>query len=94
MRVESWGDGFLALLGMTTGDNSNFAFCIDEGRCVSMKKWLCERFLPLWAKETILRENRNLRAENAALTQKVRELEAYIKGVHKAMRNAEWRVKS
>lgn len=51
-----------------------------------MKKWLCERFLPMWAKETVLWENRQLRKENEALSQKLREKEAYMKGVHKGMR--------
>lgn len=51
-----------------------------------MKKWLTERFLPMWAKETVLRENRQLRKENEALSQKLREKDAYIKGVHKGMR--------
>ena len=36
-----------------------------------MKKWLIEKYLPLWAKETVLRDNRNLKAENEVLRQKV-----------------------
>ena len=51
-----------------------------------MKKWLTENFLPLWAKETVLRDNRNLRAENEMLRQKVRELETYIQGIHLGLR--------
>lgn len=51
-----------------------------------MKKWLTEHFLPLWAKETVLRDNRNLRAENELLRQKIRELESYIQGIHMGMR--------
>ena len=51
-----------------------------------MKKWLTERFLPLWAKETVLRDNKNLKAENAALRQKIRELENYIQGIHLGLR--------
>ena len=47
-----------------------------------MRKWLTENFLPLWAKETVLRDNRNLRAENELLRQKVKELESYIQGIH------------
>ena len=51
-----------------------------------MKKWLTENFLPLWAKETVLRDNRSLRAENEMLRQKVRELEIYIQGIHQGLR--------
>ena len=56
-----------------------------------MKKWLTEQFLPMWAKETVLRENRQLQQENARLTAKLREKEAYIRGIHKGLRkrNAE-----
>ena len=51
-----------------------------------MKKWLTAHFLPLWAKETVLRDNRNLQAENELLRQKIRELESYIQGIHMGMR--------
>ena len=51
-----------------------------------MRKWLTEKFLPLWAKETVLRDNRNLRAENEMLRQKVNELERYIQGIHLGLR--------
>ena len=51
-----------------------------------MRKWLTENFLPLWAKETVLRDNRNLRAENEMLRQKVKELETYIQGIHLGLR--------
>ena len=51
-----------------------------------MRKWLTENFLPLWAKETVLRENKLLRAENEVLRQKVNELESYIQGIHLGLR--------
>ena len=51
-----------------------------------MKKWLTEHFLPLWAKETVLRDNRQLKAENAALLAKISELENYIRGIHMGLR--------
>ena len=51
-----------------------------------MKKWLTERFLPLWAKETVLRDNKLLREENQLLRQKVNELESYIQGIHLGLR--------
>ena len=51
-----------------------------------MKKWLIEKYLPLWAKETVLRDIRNLKAENEGLRQKVRELDNYIQGIHVGLR--------
>ena len=51
-----------------------------------MKKWLTQRFLPLWAKETVLRDNKLLQAQNEALRQKIRELECYIEGIHLGLR--------
>ena len=52
-----------------------------------MKKWLLEQFLPMWAKETVLRENRRLRRENRQLTQKNEQLCCYIRGVHMGLRS-------
>ena len=51
-----------------------------------MRNWLTEQFLPLWAKETVLRDNKILKEENAALRQKIKELENYIQGVHTGLR--------
>ena len=51
-----------------------------------MKKWLTEKFLPMWAQETVLSDNRQLQQENAALRQKVRQLEVYIQGLESGMR--------
>lgn len=48
-----------------------------------MKNWLINRFLPMWAKETVLRDNRRLQAENNLLQQKNRELESYIRGMQR-----------
>ena len=50
-----------------------------------MKKWLTEKFLPLWAKETVLRDNKLLREENAVLQQKINEMECYIRGLHRGL---------
>ena len=52
-----------------------------------MKKWLTERFLPMWAKETVLADNRRLRKENAALRQKLQMKDAYIQGVQEGLRS-------
>ncbi len=51
-----------------------------------MKQWLTQRFLPLWAKETVLRDNKLLQAENEILRQKISELESYIRGIHLGLR--------
>lgn len=50
-----------------------------------MKRWLIERFLPMWAKETVLFDNRCLQRENRQLSQRLRELESYIRGLHRGM---------
>ena len=52
-----------------------------------MKKWLQDHFLPMWAKQTLLWEKRQLEAENKALQQQVQRLEAYIDGMKVAMRS-------
>ena len=54
-----------------------------------MKKWLYDRFLPMWAKETVLLENKQLHRENQKLRQENEKLSAYIRGVslgHRALR--------
>ncbi len=53
-----------------------------------MKKWLTDHFLPMWAKETVLMENHRLKAQNDRLSQKVRELESYVKGMHAGLRGS------
>lgn len=53
-----------------------------------MKKWLLEYFLPMWAKETVLRENRRLKRENSRLTQDNAQLRCYIRGIHLGLRNS------
>ena len=51
-----------------------------------MKAWLYERFLPMWAKETLWRDYRALRRENARLRRQILQKEAYIKGIHRGLR--------
>ena len=46
-----------------------------------MKKWLTEHFLPMWAKETVLIDNRHLMAQNQALRQENKQLRSYIDGL-------------
>ena len=51
-----------------------------------MKKWLVDGFLPMWAKETVLADNRRLVARNRSLQQENRELQAYIRGLEAGIR--------
>ena len=51
-----------------------------------MNKWLTEHFLPMWAKETVLADNKRLQAENDTLTKQNRELKAYIQGLQAGIR--------
>lgn len=51
-----------------------------------MKKWLQDKFLPMWAKETLLMDKRQLERENFVLRQKVHELETYIEGMQAGLR--------
>ncbi len=51
-----------------------------------MKKWFLEEFLPMWAKETVLADNRRLQAENEKLRQENEKLAAYIRGVKLGLR--------
>lgn len=51
-----------------------------------MKRWLQERFLPMWAKESVLADNRALQEKNRILQQENRALKAYIRGLHTGLR--------
>ncbi len=51
-----------------------------------MKKWLINGFLPMWAKQTVLSDNRHLTKENRALQKENRELKAYIAGLERGIR--------
>ncbi len=51
-----------------------------------MKKWFLERFLPMWAKETVFRDNRHLCADNVRLAQENRNLRAYLRGLERGVR--------
>ena len=52
-----------------------------------IKNWLYGKFLPMWAKETVLNENKELTAENFQLRAKNRELQSYIDGLEHGMRS-------
>lgn len=46
-----------------------------------IKAWFLNRFLPMWAKETVLEDNRRLQQEVAALRHELAEKTAYINGM-------------
>ena len=52
----------------------------------NMKRWFLENFLPFWAKETVLQDNRELRRQIRQLRQENAVLLSYIKGLEKGMR--------
>ena len=47
------------------------------------KQWLIDRFLPMWAKETVLKENRELRQKVEELKNKLQVQSAYIAGIER-----------
>lgn len=51
------------------------------------KKWLVDHFLTMWAKETVLRENRQLRLECEELKHKLEIQGAYIAGLESGTRS-------
>lgn len=51
-----------------------------------MKKWLLEHFLPMWAKQTVFADCRRLVRDNQRLAARIRELEAYTRGLEKGLR--------
>lgn len=52
-----------------------------------LKEWILMKVLPMWAKETIKRENDQLREENQRLRTKIKLLEAYTEGLGKGLRS-------
>ena len=54
-----------------------------------MKKWFLERYLPMWAKETVFRDNRELTRKVRQLQQENEVLRSYIKGLQRGMRAKE-----
>ena len=53
-----------------------------------MKKWLLEQFLPMWAKESVLRDNRALKRQLRSLEQRLQVQQAYIRGLESGLRSA------
>lgn len=52
-----------------------------------LKRWLIERFLPAWAKETLLKENEELRRTVVKLRQQIGELNSYIDGLETGIKS-------
>ena len=50
------------------------------------KRWLLERFLPAWAKDTVYQDNKRLLAQLEGQRQELRELHAYIDGLEAGLR--------
>ena len=48
---------------------------------MKLREKLINNYLPLWVKETVLRDNKRLTKENEVLMQKIRELESYVSGL-------------
>lgn len=51
-----------------------------------IKQWLIDHFLPMWAKETVLRENRQLQKECEDLKHKLETQTAYMAGMEAGTR--------
>ena len=51
-----------------------------------IKEWFLNRFLPMWAKETVLADNRRLQNEVAALKEELERKDAYINGMTVGMK--------
>lgn len=51
-----------------------------------MKSWFLETFLPMWAKETVLQDNRALRRQVRQLEQQLQMLESYTRGLENGIR--------
>ena len=46
-----------------------------------IKEWFLNRFLPMWAKETVLADNRQLQRQVAELQNELDQKTAYINGM-------------
>lgn len=51
-----------------------------------MKKWLIDGFLPMWAKETVLSDNRQLKRKVRLLEQENQQMRSYIQGLQTGIR--------
>ena len=51
-----------------------------------MKKWLINNYLPMWAKESVLAENKTLEKRNQQLEQEIAVLKAKIYGMETVLK--------
>ena len=51
-----------------------------------MRNWLIKRFLPMWAKETVLAENKTLNKRNQQLEREIAVLKAKIYGMETVLK--------
>lgn len=51
------------------------------------KKWLINEFLPAWAKDSVIEENRRLQSEIVRLQATIAERDAYIDGLERGIRS-------
>lgn len=51
------------------------------------KNWLVNNFLPTWARETMIVENRKLMEENLKLKGQIERLNAYISGLESGIKS-------
>jgi hypothetical protein len=51
-----------------------------------IKKWFWDRFLPMWAKETLLTDNRILQREVENLRAEIEKKDAYIRGLENGIK--------
>ncbi len=51
-----------------------------------MKRWLVNNYLPMWAKEIVLAENKTLRKRNKQLEQEVAVLKAKLYGMETVLK--------
>lgn len=52
-----------------------------------LRSWLIDKFLPAWAKDSVLEENRRLQSEIVRLQAIIAERDAYIEGLERGIRN-------
>lgn len=51
-----------------------------------LKRWICERFLPVYCREEMLAEAKRLQAEIVEIKRENERLLAYIDGMHAVLR--------
>ncbi|MEG0944845.1 MAG: hypothetical protein RSF86_14560 [Angelakisella sp.] len=52
-----------------------------------LKQWLYDKFLPAWCRDDLISDNRAAQDKIKKLEQENKELQAYIDGIHAALRN-------